>query len=106
MSTPRTIDHEKFLGTMKSVARAQEMQNNEHLKKENKIVSEEKTCMTCDKKRTCKVFNGRMSTIGVYSVGGDVVISSCNKWAERKDKPSDPKKIKSLLKHFSNLRLK
>ena len=106
MGAHRAIDHEKFLGTMKSVARAQDMQNNEQLKKENKIVPEEKTCMTCDKKRSCKVFNGRMSTTGVYSVGGDVVVSSCGKWAERRDKPSDPKKIKSLLKQFSNLRLK
>jgi hypothetical protein len=101
----RSIDHERYLGKIQSMARAEDMQNKDRLKEENnKIVKEERTCLTCGSKHSCKKFNGKTSTTGVYSVGGDVDISSCKNWKERKDKLNDPKKIKSLLKQFSNLR--
>lgn len=99
----RAVDHEKFVGIMKSVAHAEEMQQKDNRKEINKPSIEERTCFTCDKKRSCKVFNVKTSTSGVYSIGGDVKVSSCEKWAKRRDNPSDPKQIKSLLKHFKGL---
>jgi hypothetical protein len=101
----RAADHERYLGTIKSLARAEELQQRDKAKNQNKEPEkEEQTCLNCDKKKSCKVFNGKMTVEGVYSIGGEATVKTCDKWKERKDNPSNPKKIKSLMKQFSKMR--
>jgi hypothetical protein len=98
----RAADHERFVGIMHSIARAEEMQQRDKLKEEHKPpVQEERNCLNCERKKSCRQFNGKTSISGTYSIGGDVKITACDKWKERKDRVGDPKKIKSLLKQFS-----
>jgi excinuclease UvrABC ATPase subunit len=100
----RAADHDKFVGIMKSLAQAEDLQKKDKEKEEHKPAVEEKTCFTCERKKACKTFNGKMTVSGVYSMGGDMKVSTCEKWKERRNNPSDPKKIKSLLKQFCKVR--
>lgn len=97
----RAIDHDRFVGKMNSMARAEEMDKRDQRKEDLKPKIEEKSCMTCDKKRSCKTLNGKINVSGVYSIGGEAKVSTCNQWKARKDNPNDPKKIKNLLKQFT-----
>jgi hypothetical protein len=100
----RAADHDKYLGIMKSIAQAEEMQNIDKAKAEGKTAKEVvKTCQNCDLKKSCRKFSGRLSTNGTYSIGGDSTVSTCDKWRQRKEIANDPKKIKSLLKQFKRM---
>jgi len=97
----RAADHEKFVGIMKSLARAQDLQNRDQMKEENKP-RDEPTCFNCDKKKSCRKFSGKLIVNGTYSVGGDdLQYKACDKWVDKKDRVNDPKVIKNLLKQFS-----
>jgi hypothetical protein len=100
----RAADHEKYLGIMKGIAQAEEYQNIENAKTQGKTAKEViKTCQNCDLKKSCRKFSGKLTTQGVYSIGGDSTISVCDKWRQRKELANDPKKIKSLLKQFKRM---
>lgn len=96
----RAADHDKYLGIMHSIAQAQELDEKDKRKEENKEPIE-KTCFNCGKKKTCKKFSGKLIFDGSYSAGGDITTGICDRWEHVKNKTNDPKKIKSLLKQFS-----
>jgi len=100
----RAADHDRYVGIMKSIARAEELQQKDNKKEKNEPIKEEQSCFNCERKKSCKQFNGKMIFQGTYSIGGEVKTSSCSNWKERKSKSNDPKQIKSLLKKFSKLK--
>lgn len=97
----RAADHDKYLGIMNSICQAEELQEKDKQKEENKppLI---KTCFNCGKKKSCKKFNGKLSFNGSYSIGGNSHNESCDHWCDTKKKAAnDPKQVKSLLKQFS-----
>ncbi|MDD5649392.1 MAG: hypothetical protein PHF86_03095 [Candidatus Nanoarchaeia archaeon] len=98
----RAADHDKYIGIIHSIARAEELQEKDKRKSENKPDIKQ-TCFNCSKKKTCKKFMGKLTYDGAYSIGGDIHNKACNKWEQIKNKQNDPKKIKSLLKQYSKL---
>jgi len=100
----RSIDHDRFLRTVQSLAQAEDLDRKDRLKKENKKPEEKKpTCFNCERRKGCKTIEGKMTYNGTYSIGGDSATSTCDKWMQRKDLVNDEKKIKSLLKQFKKL---
>lgn len=96
----RAADHDRYVGIMHSIAKAEEFQKKDEGKEENKQ-EKERTCLNCSKRKSCRKFNGKMSYNGTYSIGGDSRQTTCDKWSEGKKSTTNPKKIKSLLKQFS-----
>jgi len=99
----RAADHDRYLGIIHSIAQAEELQERDKRKEENKP-AKERTCLNCSKRKNCRKLNGKMIFDGTYSIGGDTKTTKCEKWGERKDISNDPKRIKSLLKQFSKSR--
>lgn len=99
----RAADHDKYLGIIHSIAQAEELQEKDKRKEEHKPEIKQ-TCFNCGTKKNCKKFSGKLTYDGSYSVGGDTHTGTCDKWCPVKNNPSDPKKVKSLLKQFSRLK--
>ncbi|MDD5650461.1 MAG: hypothetical protein PHF86_08615 [Candidatus Nanoarchaeia archaeon] len=99
----RAADHERYLGVIHSIARAEELEEKDKRKELNKPEIK-KTCFNCEKKKNCRKFSGKLTYDGSYSIGGDTHSEACDKWEQVKNIANDPKKVKSLLKQFSKLR--
>jgi len=95
----RSYDHEKWVGHIQSMAKAEESERKDKREEDHNLASNEKTCRKCDKQKTCKKFQGRTFVTGTYSVGGDMLDKTCDGWKERRNKTQlTPKGIKNLMK--------
>jgi hypothetical protein len=102
--TKRAMDHDKWLGKIHTIARAEDIdkQRDEYV-----APKEERKCTNCDHMKTCKTFNGKMAFSGTFSFGGDAAANSiCIKWRHQNkvNKVKNQSEIKSLMKQFKKIK--
>jgi len=104
----RGTDHDRNYAKMSMMAKAEEY---DQKMKQGKIVEqtkEEKSCLNCSNRRTCKKIRAKFSTSsGSCSIGGDdtIEIKICEKYKPSENFSHNPKKVKSLLKQAMKGRL-
>jgi len=97
----RGTDHERNYNKMTMMAKVEEYDQKMKQGKINEQSKEEKSCLNCSNKRTCKKIQTKFTTSsGSASIGSEdnIDIKICEKYKPSDNYAHNPKKVKSLLK--------